>query len=373
MTSAASMYAHLAGFLGYAAFAIMLALRGSRSWLTVSFVLAALGTALWSGTVFLAQGGLLPDSVPGILAPLRDGYWYAIVLIILRMLGQNRTLWRILASSTAVVVVLNAAFAGGDFHVGPVLGIPIEARVIGVIQLCLGFVLLENMLRNMDEDRFWSSKHFGIGLGAVLTFEAIVLVPELLTDSVPAGMVIARPLVYLLVIPLFIVSAIRTPDLELRVHASRKVVFQTTALIAIGVVLQGAAIASYYLRTRGGDNGTVLAILFSFASVVGLAVLLASRTARSRVTAFINENFFNYKYDYRLEWQKFIQAVSGWQDDNVPLGVLRTLAELVDSPGGALWVWRERWNRFMPVAHWSIDRELIPIAAGDPCLEPLSD
>ena len=55
------------------------------------------------------------------------------------------------------------------------------------------------------------------------------------------------------------------------------------------------------------------------------------------------------------------------------LGVLRTLAELVDSPGGALWVWRERWNRFMPVAHWCMDRELIPIAAGDPCLQPFSD
>ena len=133
--------------------------------------------------------------------------------------------------------------------------------------------------------------------------------------------------------------------------------------------LQGAAIASYYLRTRGGDNGTVLAILVGFASAIAVVIVLASRTARSRVTAFINENFFNYKYDYRLEWQKFIQAVSGWQDDNVPLGVLRTLAELVDSPGGALWVWRERWSRFMPVAHWSMDRELIPIAAGDPCFK----
>ncbi len=259
-------------------------------------------------------------SVPAILAPLRDGYWYAIVLIILRILGQDRTVWRILAGATVAVVLANAAFAAGEFHIGPVLGVPIDARAIGVIQLCLGFVLLENMVRNMDQDRFWSAKHFGIGLGAMLSFEALILVPNLLTNTIPAGMVIARPLVYLLVIPLFIVSAIRIPDLELRVHASRKVVFQTTALIAIGVVLQGAAIASYYLRTRGGDNGTVLAILFSFASIVALFVVLASRAARSRLTSFINENFFNYKYDYRLEWQKFIQAVSGWQEDNVPLG-----------------------------------------------------
>src|SRR5690348_6712303 len=108
MTSAASMYAHLAGFLGYAAFAVMLALRGARSWLTGSFILAALCTALWSGTVILAQGGLLSDSVPEFVAPLRDAYWYAIVLIILWTLGQDRTLWAVLAGATAAVVLANA-------------------------------------------------------------------------------------------------------------------------------------------------------------------------------------------------------------------------------------------------------------------------
>lgn len=373
MTSAALIYAHLAGFLGYAAFALILGLRSSRSWLTAGFLLAAMLTALWLGSVVLVQAGLLPEWAANFMAPLSDGYWYAIVLIILRLIGQNFTQWRILAATTAALVLANAVFAAGQLHVGPLLGVLIDARAIGLIQLCLGFILLENMLRNMDPDRFWSAKHFGIGLGAILSFQAVVLVPELLTNTVPVGMVIARPLVYLLVIPLFVVSAIRIPDLELRIHASRKVVFQTAALIAIGVVLQGTAIASYYLRTRGGDNGTVLAILFSFASAVGLVIVLASRAARSRVTSFINENFFSYRFDYRLEWQKLIQTVSGWQDDNVPLGVLRALAELVDSPGGALWVWRERWNRFMPVAHWSMDGELAPIAADDPRLRAFGD
>ena len=251
MTSAAFLYAHLAGFLGYSAFAVMLAFRGSGSLLRGSFILAALFTALWSGSVVLAQGGLLPDSVPEFVAPLRDGYWYAIVLIILWTLGQDRILWSALACATAAVVLVNAVFAAGHLHIGPVLGVPIDARVIGLIQLCLGLVLLENMLRNMDQDRFWSAKHFGIALGAIISFDALVLVPELLTNTVPAGMVIARPLVYLLVIPLITVSAIRSPDLELRVHASRKVVFQTTALIAIGVVSAGRGDRILLLEDKG--------------------------------------------------------------------------------------------------------------------------
>ena len=373
MTSSASLYAHMAACLGYAAFAAILSLRSSRSWLTTCFVIAAALTAAWSGSVALSEWARLPGWIPELLGPLRDGSWYAIALAVLYYLGQDRTEWRFTTAAVATIIAINAVFAAAHLDAGLLLGIHIDYRVIGVAELCIGFVLLENMMRNVDQDRFWSAKHFGIGLGAVLVFRAFVLIPELLTNTVPAGMIVARPLVYLLVIPLFVVSAIRSPGLALRVHSSRKIVFQTTALIAIGVVLQGAAIAAYYLRTKGGDNGTVLAILLGFGSIVGFAVILSSRTVRSRFTTFINENFFSYKYDYRLEWQNFIRAVSQWQDDNVPLGVLRTLAELLDSPGGALWVWRESWNRFMPVAHWSFDHNLPPIAAGDASLKPFED
>jgi putative PEP-CTERM system histidine kinase len=373
MTFSASSYAYVAAFLGYAVFAVILTVRSSRSWLATLFILAAGLTAAWSGSFALSGWSLLPGWVPEFLGPLRDGSWYAIALAVLYFFGQDRTEWRFIAAAVATLVAMNAVFAAGHLDAGVVLGVRIDSRVIGVAELCLGFVLLENMMRNLDQDRFWSAKHFGIGLGTVLVFRALVLIPELLTDTVPAGMVVAWPLVYLLVIPLFVVSAIRSPGLELRVHSSRKIVFQTTALIAIGVVLQGAALAAYYLRTKGGDNGTVLAILLGFGSIVGFAVVLSSRTVRSRIATFINENFYSYKYDYRLEWQNFIRAVSQWQDDNVPLGVLRTLAEILDSPGGALWVWRERWNRFMPVAHWSFDRDLPPIAARDTCLHAFKD
>ena len=369
MTSSGSAYVHVAAFVAYALFAAVLAFRSSRSSLTTCFFVAAALTSAWAASVALAAWSVVPDRLPVAMAALRDGAWYVIVLAVLYYLGQERKQWRVTAAVTAALVATNVAFVTLQLDAGVILGVRLDSRVTGLAELCIGFVLLENMMRNMDQDRFWSAKHLGIGLGAVLSFQALVLTPELLTNTIPAAMAIARPLVYLLVMPLFVVSAVRSPGLELRVHSSRKIVFQTTALIAIGILLQGTAIAAYYLRARGGDNGTVLAILLGFGTIVGFAVALASRTVRSRVAAFINENFFSYKYDYRLEWQKFIGAVSQWDDDNVPLGVLRTMAELVDSPGGGLWVWRERWNRFMPVARWSLNCDLSPIAATDELLQ----
>ena len=373
MTSTGSAYVHLVTFVAYGIFAAVLSFRSSRSWLTSCFFVAAALTAAWGASAALSSWALAPNAVPETLAALSDGGWYALILAVLYYLGQDRTHWRVTAALTAVLVAIHVAFVALKLDAGLVAGVRLDSRVTGLAELCIGFVLLDNMMRNLDQDRFWSAKHLGIGLGAVLFFQALVLTPELLTNSVSSAMTMARPLVYLLVMPLFVVSAIRSPGLELRVHSSRKIVFQTTALIAIGIVLQGTAIAAYYLRTRGGDNGTVLAILLGFGSIVGFAVVLASRTVRSRVATFINENFFSYKYDYRLEWQNFIRAVSQWDDDNVPLGVLRTMAELVDSPGGGLWVWRERWNRFMPVAHWSLNCDLSPIAANDELVRALTD
>jgi len=135
MTAGASIYTHLAAFLGYSAFGVVLAFRSSRSWLTASFILAALFTALWSGSVALAEAGLLPDWLPEFVAPLRDGYWYAIVLTVLWMIGPSRTQWRIFACATAVVVAANAVFAGAQLHPGSLLGVSVDARTIALIQL----------------------------------------------------------------------------------------------------------------------------------------------------------------------------------------------------------------------------------------------
>jgi putative PEP-CTERM system histidine kinase len=151
-------------------------------------------------------------------------------------------------------------------------------------------------------------------------------------------------------------------------------VFQTTALIGVGVMLQGAAIAAYYVRVYGGDNATVLSIVVGFSSIVVILVAIGSASVRSRLRGYINENLFSYKFDYRLEWEKFIRALTVRESSNVQLHVLRTLAELLDSPGGGLWILRERWHQFLPVANWSMgEPDLSPIAIDDPCLAEFDD
>ncbi|MDV7399250.1 hypothetical protein RZS08_48010, partial [Arthrospira platensis SPKY1] len=53
----------------------------------------------------------------------------------------------------------------------------------------------------------------------------------------------------------------------------------------------------------------------------------------------VSKHLFPYRYDYRVEWQKFTQALSA-AGDSLDLGqsVIKAVADLVESPGGGLWL-----------------------------------
>ena len=364
---------HVAAFLAYGALAIFLALAPARSWLKALMFFGAAFTAAWALTVPLGEQAILPSWVVNISGVLRDAGWYAVVLAILYAQVQSHRLWWVLLATTSLILFVHALFVGFNLDAGRILGVPVNASVTGIVEAIIGLILIENMMRNLAQDQFWAVKHLGIGLFAVLVFQLLVRVPEFLTGMQLESLNSIRPLVFLIALPLFAVTATRSPGLHLKLHSSRRIVFHAATLIAAGVVLQGAAVASYYLRQIGGDSGTALSITLGFVTLVGVGVGLVSASTRSRLRAIINENFFPYKYDYRLEWDKFIRALSARDEGDMPLRVLRTLAELLDSTGGILWVLRDRWVQFMPVASWSTRIDLAPLAVDDPCLKGFGD
>src|ERR1019366_9852705 len=116
-----------------------------------------------------------------------------------------------------------------------------------------------------------------------------------------------------------------------------------------------------------------LSLVLLFFCAACLTTAAASGSMRSHIRLFNNENFFNYKYDYRVEWSRFISTLSAWDEDDVPVRVLRTLADLMDCPGGLLLVHRESWHRFMPLARWSVQGDAAPLAPDDAMLKPFAD
>jgi putative PEP-CTERM system histidine kinase len=82
--------------------------------------------------------------------------------------------------------------------------------------------------------------------------------------------------------------------------------------------------------------------------------VLFSGHAQARLKVFLNKHFFNYKYDYREEWLRFIRTLSAGEPGMaLRERVIEAIANIMDSPGGALW-WRREPGRYEFVAHWNM-------------------
>lgn len=357
--------------VSYSLAAGVLLWRGRPSWPNRIFVIALSTTSAWAAAVVVQQTTFSSGIVPDLFAAGRDGAWIALLVAFLRQDSQKAALWQRFAYCAIAGTAADFAFVatGGVFDTG--LGVRLTAPFFTSAISVLGLVLIENLLRNLPRARLWSLKLLAIALAALFSYNLLVIFPEILAGLVPQGLIAGLPFLYILLLPLFVVTAIRNETLRLQIHSSRTVAFHSATIVSAGVVLQGVAVAAYYVKRFGGTSSTVIAIVVGFAALIGFVVAVSSQSLRSRLKMFINENFYSYKYDYRLEWTKFIQTLSYDQDSTAPERVLKTLTNLLDSPGGILWVRRESWHQFLPLAHWSLPERFGPIDAADPLITSL--
>src|SRR5690606_24497313 len=147
-------------------------------------------------------------------------------------------------------------------------------------------------------------------------------------------------------------SAQRTPDWSLDVFVSRQVVFYSTTFLIVGAYLLVMALGGYYVREFGGAWGRVGQLVFFAGAGVALAGLLASGTLRRHAAVFISKHFYRNKYDYRLEWLRFIQTLSSTEDRDVRRTAVRAIAQIFASPGGILFLRDDADGDFVPAAAW---------------------
>lgn len=368
-----SFFAGLLTALVYSAFAAILPARGRRSPSNFLLALAAALTALWAISTVLLACGWTDVRLPRIAAVLRDGGWFAVTLAILKLESGPQPLWKRLTATASSLIGLDLAFAVTSASIDTGLGVRLTLPLMQFAVAVMGLILTENLYRNIGKARAWSVKLLLIALAALYAYHIVMRIPEVLGGSTLLAFAVAEPLLYLVALPLFIVTAIRSEALRLRLHSSRRVVFHSATLIFAGILLQGTAAAALYVRHFGGTPAVVLSIVLGFAGLVAAVAALATESVRSQIRTFINENFFSYKYDYRLEWTKFNQALSRYEDRGGPERVLLTLSDLLDSPGGVLFVRRAGWRQFVRLAHSAFGANFGPIQETDPLLASFVD
>ena len=318
---------------------------------------ASLCNAIWAGSeAYLAarpDTSLLPSDV---LEVVRNAVWFAFLMVLLGYSRQKVEPLRRAAAALAAfcgVVLVVTLYSGAISGTRLVMFEMLSHLALAVI----GMVLVEQLYRNVRPQQRWGIKFLCLGLGGMFACDFYLYSDTLLFRHVNDDIWAARGVVNAIIVPLLAVATARNPKWSLDIFVSRRILFHSAAMLGAAVYLLGMAAAGYYVRYVGGTWGGVLQVTFLFGAVLLLLVMMFSGTLRARLKVFLSKNFFNYRYDYREEWLRFTRTLSeGEPGIQLRERSIQAIAELVDSPGGILWLSQDT-GELEQVAHWNMPAE----------------
>lgn len=223
----------------------------------------------------------------------------------------------------------------------------------------VGLILVEQLFRNTHPQERWALKFMCLGFGGLFAYDFFMYSSGVLFGALDIRHWEARGYIHMLIVPLIAVSAARNPQWSVDLFVSRRMVFHSAAILGTGIYLLLMALGGYAISYLGGGWGRIAQLVFLFAAVVVLVALMFSGQVRAYLKVFLSKHFFNYRYDYRDEWLKLISSLEseGATGTAIRERAIQSLANIVESPGGALWLESEN-NRYLLAESWNYPRAL---------------
>jgi putative PEP-CTERM system histidine kinase len=350
---------NIVGAIGYgiaaAAFMLLAVLmliswRGRRQ--GAYFMAASVITGVWAllltGQAFGGRASMLPLYVA---EGLRNGAW---LFALCSIAGSSAPRSIVLIARAAPIVALLALPAMWLLEAHGVAVLPPELLLsrMGLATSLLGLILLEQIYRNSGEAARDSLKYLVCGIGALFAYDLFLYSQAELLRGIVADAWNARGALIAFAAPLIAIAVRREPQWSLDVFVSRQAVFYTTTFMGVGAYLLLMAAGGYYVRQFGGSWGRLGQVVFFGGALLLLVLLVGSTVLRRRARVFLSKHFYRNKYDYRLEWLRFISTLSSGHDEDVRRTAIAAIAQIFSSPAGVLWLADEASARFVPVAAW---------------------
>lgn len=346
----------------YSGFALRLIALGSvrspKNKSALYLLSAVIFSALWGVCELLSVSSprwLLLGSVADVL---RYGCWFGFMLSLCRS-GQEGKLpaGMVGLPYMAALLVGISLFTQSMARLGvATLGdMPAMALMSAMALPVLALVLLEQIYRNVTEDSRWNIKPLSLGLAGLFLFDLYLYSQAVLFKRLDGDALTIRGSVHALMVLLLLLSTTRRREWISGIRISQKAAFHSAALLVAGAYLIFISAVGYYVRYFGGEWGRALQVGLVFSALIALMVLAVSGSFRAKLRVLVGKHFFRYRYDYREEWLKFTQTLSS---NNAPqdMGqqVIRALADMLDSPGGGLWMKSTSEPVFCQTAHWNL-------------------
>lgn len=344
MSTIGSISYGLAG-LGFAFLTALLLVNWRGGSQALLLTMASAGAVIWAGMLcWLALGGSV--SLVAIQATETGRVWLwllFLVCLLLPLAKGNRWLYGLMLPAVVVPPLIIALLVVTAWQVSGVSEPPVTGLsgyfVYGALGFSLlGLVLTEQLYRNVPEGRRWAMKYLCIALALMFVYDMYLYSQTLLFRHVDTVAWHARGAVHLLAVPLLLLAVRRNESWAMPVFVSRYVAFHSAAIVMAGGYLLFLAGGGYFIRDFGGTWGQFAQIVLMAGGAVLLVSVVSSSQIRARLNVFVTKHFFRNKYDYREEWLRLTHRLADEAGDQDPYQrCIRAVADIVGSPGGAIW------------------------------------
>lgn len=346
-------FAYYSYLIGLGVFILVLPLafmRINKNPFVPHFIIALVVSILWMAyVVFTLSHAALFIADTFALETLRDAAWlfFLNVLISTQLYGGKYTFIRKSKSAQLLFSWLAFVFIA---EISPEvldvskLYLGQDIRLIAHLSFALiGLVLIEQLYRGVDKEQRWAIKYLCLGLAAMFAFDFVIYSKSLLFGQLDFMLWDSRGLINALCAPLLAISFSRLQDDANKVTISQTVVVHTTVLFGAGLYMVLMSLAGFYIKNFGGVWGGVLQTFFIFLAAIFLVLVFASGKIRAYIKVYFNKHFFQHNYDYRQEWIKLSREIASLEClEDLTQFIIKTLANLVGSAGGGIWICNEQ-------------------------------
>jgi putative PEP-CTERM system histidine kinase len=281
----------------------------------------------------------------------------------------------ITAAGLAVYSLFYDVFSivAGNGQIGMfVLGSPGRvAYVFVLLALVLGLAQFEQILRVARDPLRYQLKFVLIGLGGIGGYGIYETSQLLLLSEWRAEYGIGNGLATLVALGLVVYGLGRTrlQEVQSKVHLSVQVLVGSVTFLVVGLYLVAVGVIGEAIRYSGLPASTLLSTVSVFVSLIGLAVVLYSRTVRAGLRRWIARHVYRSKYDYRAKW---LEVTDAFRDVASVDDILGRLLNLLSRTFGAarlsIWMRSDTDGQFYQVQTVNIEPPPDPFPVSHPVI-----
>ena len=175
--------------------------------------------------------------------------------------------------------------------------------------MMLNLIHLENTLISASPTKKRYIKYAIIGTGSIFAYyiylssEVILFsTTDLIYTPITASVILMGSLLSLF-------AFVKGRLMDVNIFISRYIIFNSLTILLTGIYLFTTGLGIHLIRLYGGTFNRLWISLFTFFSLLSLAILFLSSRIKRKLQVFVSKHFYRHKYEFRDKWMETVKRI----------------------------------------------------------------